>query len=63
MAKAVEEKSRRRMRAGDRGRNPRRFRVPNEDPFPPIDFGDYKDLAFGKLGALAQSIKRTAPLP
>ena len=33
------------------------FEYANKDPFPPIDFTNYEDPAFAKLGALAKSIK------
>jgi len=33
------------------------FEYANKDPFPPIDFTNYDDPAFAKLGALAKSIK------
>ena len=37
------------------GETPVDFEYANKDPFPPIDFSNYEDPAFGKLGALAKT--------
>ena len=57
-AKAVEERSRGGCAQVTVGETPVDFEYANKDPFPPIDFTDYDDPAFAKLGALAQSIKK-----
>ncbi len=62
MAKAVEERSRGGCAQVTVGETPVDFEYANRDPFPPIDFSDYCDPAFGKLGALAQSIKRNGAI-
>ena len=62
MAKAVEERSRGGCAQVTVGETPVDFEYANKDPFPPIDFSDYKDPAFGKLGALAQSIKKNGAI-
>jgi 2,4-dienoyl-CoA reductase-like NADH-dependent reductase (Old Yellow Enzyme family)/thioredoxin reductase len=56
-AKAVEERSRGGCAQVTVGETPIDFEYANKDPFPPIDFTDFNDPAFAKLGALAQSIK------
>jgi 2,4-dienoyl-CoA reductase-like NADH-dependent reductase (Old Yellow Enzyme family)/thioredoxin reductase len=61
-AKAVEERARGGCAQVTVGETPIDFEYANKDPFPPIDFTDYNDPAFAKLGALAQSIKKNGAI-
>jgi len=56
-AKAVAERAKGGCAAVTVGETAVDFEYANKDPFPPIDFTNYEDPAFAKLGALAKAIK------